>query len=57
MIALSYNACHSMQGIQNDLSVLPNLTSHDKLNIADTEAEVEAGRKKILPISPTRAKS
>ena len=36
-----------MQGIQNDLSVLPNLTSHDKLNIADTEAEVEAaGRRR-----------
>ena len=50
MIALNCNACHSMQGIQNDLSVLPNLTSHDKLNIADTEAEVEAaGRKKDPP--------
>lgn len=48
--ALNCNACHSMQGVQNQLSLLPELATHLIVDVADTEAEVEAaGRKKDPP--------
>jgi mono/diheme cytochrome c family protein/cbb3-type cytochrome oxidase cytochrome c subunit len=46
--ALNCNACHSVDGRQNRLSYLPELASHIKSAIGDTEAEA-LGRKKDPP--------